>query len=126
MQLLYPALFHEEDGGFWVEFPDLEGCCSQGDTVDEVLANASEALSGYCISLLERKIKLPKATAMSEIEKPQDGFASLVKSETSLSDKSVKKTLTLPSWLNDIATEEHLNFSQILKEALISKLELKE
>lgn len=126
MKLLYPALFHEEDGGFWVEFPDLEGCLSQGDTLEEVFTNASESLSAYCVSLLERKLKLPSASVMSAIQKPDDGFVSLVKSETSLSDKSVKKTLTLPAWLNDIATEEHLNFSQILKEALLDRLQLRE
>lgn len=124
MKLLYPAVFHEEDDGFWVEFPDLDGCCSQGDTVEEVLANASEALSGYSISLIERRIKLPKATSISKIDKPDDGFVSLVKSDVSNSDLSVKKTLTIPSWLNDIATEKHFNFSQVLKEALIEKLEL--
>lgn len=125
MKLLYPAIFHEESDGFWVEFPDLDGCASQGDTVEEVLANASEALSGYCISLIERKIKLPPPTEMTRIEKPTDGFVSLVKAETSLTDVSVKKTLTIPSWLNDIAMEKHMNFSQVLKEALIEKLELR-
>lgn len=43
----YPAVFHEEDGGFWVEFPDLPGCFTQGDTFEEAYAMAIEALELY-------------------------------------------------------------------------------
>ena len=44
MKVIYPAIFHAEDGGFWVEFPDLPGCFTQGDTESEAYANAVETM----------------------------------------------------------------------------------
>ena len=49
MLLIYPAIIHEDDDGLWLEFPDLEGCQTQGDTQQELLANAAEALEGYAL-----------------------------------------------------------------------------
>ncbi len=63
MKLIYPAVFHKEDGVFWGEFPDLEGCNSFGDTLEEILTNAREALEGYSISLIDT------ATAFTFIKK---------------------------------------------------------
>ena len=62
----YPAIVHEEGGAFWVEFPDLEGCFSQGDTMAEAAANAEEALGTYLSSLMERGLEIPAATDICE------------------------------------------------------------
>lgn len=62
MTLVYPAIFHEEDGSFWVEFPDLEGCQSFGDTIAETMEGAKEALAGYAAVLLEEGKPLPTPT----------------------------------------------------------------
>lgn len=40
MKLAYPAIFHNEDNSYWVEFPDLVGCNTFGDTLNETLFNA--------------------------------------------------------------------------------------
>jgi predicted RNase H-like HicB family nuclease len=45
-QTVYRALVHaEEDGGYWAEVPDLPGCLTQGDTLDEVYHNLTEAIA---------------------------------------------------------------------------------
>lgn len=77
MKLIYPAIFHKEEEAFWVEFPDLEGCHSFGDTLEETLDNAREALEGYSISLIENKQSLPQPSNAAELDIP-DGFISLV------------------------------------------------
>ncbi len=77
MKLIYPAVFHKEDEAFWVELPDLEGCNSFGDTFEETLTNAREALEGYSISLIEHKEKLPTPSDISSLT-ISDGFISLV------------------------------------------------
>ena len=51
MLFLYPAVFHQEEDSYWVEFPDLEGCQSFGDTLNETMENAQEALSAYLLTL---------------------------------------------------------------------------
>lgn len=59
MYLTYPALFHKENGAYWVEFPDLKGCQSVGDTLEDATENAKEALRGYALTLSESEITLP-------------------------------------------------------------------
>lgn len=124
MKLIYPAVFHKEDNAYWVEFPDLEGCSSFGDTLEEALANAREALEGYSISLIENKEKLPPPSDISGIT-PSDGFVSIVDIDLSAylnRAKAVKKTLTIPEWLNEAAMERGINFSQTLQDALLAQI----
>lgn len=125
MLFVYPAIFHKEDGAYWVEFPDLEGCHTYGASVSETMEAAQEALSGYLLTLLEQDQPL---AAPSDIlsHHPEDGFCSLVSCDINQyrDTKAVKKTLTIPSWLNDRAMSMGLNFSQVLQEALLSKMQI--
>lgn len=127
MKLIYPAVFHTEDDQVWVEFPDLEGCQSFGDSISEALDGAKEALEGYCITLLEEKHTLPIVSDIKTIKTDESSFVSLVETELTTSfakTKSVKKTLTVPAWLNDMATEKGVNFSAVLQEGLVKSLGL--
>ncbi len=127
MKLIYPAVFHREGESVWVEFPDLEGCQSFGDNVKEALEGAKEALEGYCITLLEQKRKLPSASDMLSVKTDKSSFSTLVEVDLTTrlaKEKSVKKTLTVPAWLNDMATEKGINFSAVLQEGLVEKLGL--
>ena len=88
---------------------------------------AKEAMEGYCIALLEAKRVLPPVSDIKLLSVDEDSFVSLVETNltTNLSkQKSVKKTLTLPAWLNDMAMEKGLNFSAVLQEALYNRLGL--
>lgn len=120
MKVVYPAILHREDGAYWIEFPDLEGCQSFGDTLMEIMDNAKEALTGYCLTLIEEQRKLPAASDLDAIEK-EDGDG-IVVIEANLKDatKSVKKTLTIPAWLNAAAESRNINFSETLQNALVA------
>ena len=124
MMFVYPAIFHQEDSSYWVEFPDLPGCQSFGDTLPETMAEAQEALAAYVLTLLEQGKPLVQPSEMASII-PEDGFTSLVACtiEQYKETKAVKKTLTIPSWLNYRATAMGVNFSQVLQEALITKIQ---
>ena len=124
MMFVYTAIFHQEDSSYWVEFPDLPGCQSFGDTLPETMAEAQEALAAYVLTLLEQGKPLVQPSEMASII-PEDGFTSLVACtiEQYKETKAVKKTLTIPSWLNDRATAMGVNFSQVLQEALITKIQ---
>ena len=124
MMFVYPAIFHQEDSSYWVEFPDLPGCQSFGDTLPETMAEAQEALAAYVLTLLEQGKPLVQPSEMASII-PEDGFTSLVACtiEQYKETKAVKKTLTIPSWLNDRATAMGVNFSQVLQEALITNIQ---
>ena len=122
-KMIYPGVFHRENNSFWVEFPDLEGCQSFGDTLEEVIENAKEALAAYCVTLLEQGKSLNPPTDIHYIQTPDDAFVSLVDADLIKKSSAVKKTLTIPSWLNDIAESNHINFSGVLQEALMQKLQ---
>lgn len=123
MKLIYPAIFHEDCDGVWVEFPDLQGCQSFGDTVGEALQEAKEALEGHCVTLLEEKHSLPAASDIKTIKPGKDAFVSLVEADLTThfaKRRSVKKTLTIPAWMNDYAVEKGLNCSAILQDGIMS------
>ena len=124
MMFVYPAVFHQENNAYWVEFPDLPGCQSFGDTLPETMAEAQEALAAYVLTLLEQGKPLAQPSDIGAIT-PDEGFTSLVACtiDQYKETKAVKKTLTIPSWLNDRATAMGVNFSQVLQEALITKIQ---
>ncbi len=128
-KLFYPAVFHKaEEGGFWVSFPDIPECLTQGDDMTEAYEMAVEALGLWMEDFEENKEELPKASDPEKIQ-AEDGF--LVVVEFDMAEyrrrhnfRAVKKTLTIPEWLNEAAGRAGLNFSQVLQEALIQKLDL--
>ena len=125
MLFVYPAIFHKEDYAYWVEFPDLEGCHTFGGSIPETLEAAQEALSAYLLTLLEQGRPLAAPSDVSAL-RPEDGFSSLVSCNIDQykGAKAVKKTLTIPSWLNDRAVSMGLNFSKVLQDALIAKIQV--
>ena len=127
----YPAVFHEDDNSYFVEFPDLEGCLSSGDTIESAFENAKEALGLYLDKggdIYDRIINKP--SSIKEIcSKNVNDVVMLVEYDSieyakKYKTKAVKKTLSIPEWLNDIATKENVNFSSVLQEALVKKLHI--
>lgn len=124
---IYPAIFQKEDTGYFVKFPDLDGCATQGETLEEAVAKANEVL-GFYLEDFDLN-SLPEASDITDITLPDNSFASIVSVDMveyhkKRNSKAVKKTLSIPQWLNEVALKENLNFSQILQEALIERLEL--
>ena len=124
MQYIYPAIIHEDPDGLWAEFPDLPGCQTFADTLDELLANASEALACDLVESLSRGDKLPTARSMQSIPREETSYPTLIRANINLakSSRSVKKTLTIPAWLNDRARAQGINFSKTLHDALLAKI----
>lgn len=127
MLFVYPAIFHKEDDAYWVEFPDLEGCQTYGTTLNETIEYAQEALMGYVLTLLEINQPLAQPSELSSILCDENSFTSLVTCNINQykDTKSVKKTLTIPAWLNERAMAMGINFSQVLQEALLSKIQIR-
>lgn len=116
MKLIYPAIITKYENSYYITFPDLEGCQTFGDTILDLYENAKEALCGYCLSILEDGESLPKANTNIEIiEIPNSSFIAFIETLTNEKDKSIKKTLTIPYCLNDIAIDKNINFSKVLK-----------
>ena len=125
MMFIYPAIFHKEDNSFWVDFPDLLGCQTFGDTLPETISLAQEALAGYLLTLLEEGREIAPPSDIKSLVCDENSFSTLVSCDLSKysQNKSVKKTLTIPSWLNERAVAMGINFSQALQDALINKIQ---
>ena len=126
-QYVYPAQFINEDNGtISVYFPDLEGCRTYDDTIEGAALMAKDALEGYIEVIFELGKELPNPSNINEIS-VDDGFVMMVVADVlnmPEENKPVKKTLSIPKWLDREATKAHLNFSGILRDALIEHLKL--
>lgn len=126
---LYPAVFTKEDAGYSVSFPDLKNCFTSGETLEEAMEMANDVLCLTLYDLEQEGAMLPAASAVNSISHEENEFVSLVGCDTIayrrfFDNKAVKKTLSIPSWLNDMAERAGINFSGTLQEALKTKLNI--
>lgn len=135
----YPACFFKEENGYSVIFPDLNNLATCGHTLDEALTMAVDCLAGYLYWLQADGETAPAASPIDKIHlaeiaeesevSPEDAFVNIITVDVAEYakvhfEKSVKKTLTIPAWLNKAALEQNINFSQVLQDALKSQLHL--
>lgn len=125
---IYPAIFTyvDSDKCFIVDFIDLEGCSTFATTVEEAYLMAQDAM-GLFLSDLD---KFPKPTIpFNNINLNENQFISLIEIDLNEYRKkynniAVKKTLTIPTWLNTLAEKNNINFSQLLQKAIKEELNI--
>lgn len=128
-KIFYPAIFHiAEEGGFWVSFPDLPECLTDGDDMIHAYEMAVDALGLALSDMYENRIPFPDPSRPDEID-AEDGFIVVIEFDMleyrkKHSSRAVKKTLTIPEWLNEAAIRQNINFSQVLQDALMSKVKI--
>lgn len=140
MLSMYPACFCKEEVGYSVFFPDLNWLTTCGDNLEDAMSMAIDCLAGYLYECKKDGEPVPKPSEISSLsletqlkdiyeDSPiPDYFINIVSVDVASYakehfEKSVKKTLTIPAWLNKEALEHKINFSQVLQEALISKIQ---
>ena len=112
-KLFYPAIFTKEENSFWVRFPDLDGCFSEGETLEEAYEAAQEALGLYLQN--ENGFSCPVPCSAESLTTAKNETIVLVEFDPVAylkrnGSKSVKKTLTIPEWLNILAEEKEHQF----------------
>ncbi len=137
MLSIYPACFFKEENGYSVIFPDLN-LSTCGETMEEAMAMAVDCLAGRLHWLKQDGEMIPKPSLMNSIDisaiskdleiEPTESFVNMVSVDVESYakkhfTKSVRKTLTIPAWLNTAALEMDINFSQVLQEALLAKVQ---
>ena len=128
-KLFYPAIFHREGDGFWVTFPDFPECFTEGDNMEQAYEMAVEALGLAITSRKAEKLEIPTASVVDNIV-VNEGILVVVEFDMleyckKHNSKAVKKTLSIPEWLNEEAIAKGINFSQVLQEALMLKLKVR-
>ncbi len=124
---VYPAVFHpnEDDGSITVTVPDLPGCITEGKDLADAIFMAGDAVSMWLWSVEEDKEEIPPPTQPPQVAAPE--FVNYVYADTDeyrrkYDSRAVKKTLSIPAWLNRQAEQAGVNFSQVLQDALKAKL----
>ena len=125
---VYPAIFTLEDNLYSVVFPDLEGCYTSGDNLIDAIYMAEDVLAFALFDFEKDGVEVPRPS--SDIEVPDGSFVNYIACDTleyqkMNNNKAIKKTLTIPQWLNEMATVAGINFSQVLQDALIAKLDIR-
>ena len=128
---IYPAIFTYDDDGISIEFPDLPGCLSCADTDENALYMAKDVLRGYLLTCedIGQDITEPtplKFVAINDTQKAVLIDVCLAFYRKANNNRAIKKTLTIPAWLNDAAEREKINFSFVLQSALKEQLHMQE
>jgi predicted RNase H-like HicB family nuclease len=124
---VYPALLSEEGEFVNVRFPDFPGCNTFGNGYADAVASAKDALGGHLICMEDDHDPIPEPTPVNKLHPREGEVAVLVDVRMDIlreeeSQKSVSKNVTIPKWLNELATEAGVNFSSTLQEALRERL----
>ena len=128
-EIIYPAIFEfDKDSSITITFPDLPNAISCADNTSDAYHYATEVaelvLEDYIDDLFETA---PKPSEVKNINLEKNQCLALIKIDTEKviresSSKSIKKTVTIPSWLNEIGIENNLNFSKILQDGIKKEL----
>ena len=126
---MFPAIFEAEENGIAIFFPDLPGCLPCAETPESAVANAKEALILHLYGMEEDNEPIPEPTPFYRLNTEKNQTLMLIEAymppfREKQHSKFVKKTLSIPSWLNAAAMEKHVNFSLTLQNALMQQLHL--
>ena len=122
---IFPAVFSKDEDGYSVYFPDIEGAFTCGDTFEEAVFMAKD-----CLELnLDGIEELPKIINIEDIKLEENEYvvmigADMISYRKKYQSQPVKKTLTIPKWLNDLGVQRKINFSKLLQESLKKELDL--
>ena len=127
MKYTYSALIREDSGTFYVSFPDLSGCVTTGHDLSDAIEQATDALSAWLCVAEDEKLDIPEPSKQDEIKRNTGDYLAIISADTlkyraATDTRAVRKNVSLPAWLARLADQRRLNCSQILQEALLSKL----
>ena len=130
MKLVYPAVFTPciEKEGYTVEVPDLPGCVTEGKDLVDAIEMGVDAASGWVLGELEEGNNIPAPSLRKEnikLEDPESFVSMLVLDMDAYAekygDKTVRKNITIPAWLNTYGEKNNINFSRVLQDTLLKR-----
>ncbi len=124
---VYPAIIERAEDGCNVSFPDMPGCYTCGEDLADAVSMAEDALALWLYDFEEKGEAIKPASEIKDISCAENEIVTLICCDTLEYQKmynkaAVRKTLSIPGWLNYVAEKANVNFSQVLQEALKAKL----
>jgi predicted RNase H-like HicB family nuclease len=126
---IFPAILSNSNKGISIMFPDLPGCLPCADTTEEAVKNAKEAMGLHLWGMEKDNDPIPTPMDILKLKCSENEIALLVEVfmppvRDRLNNRFIKKTLSIPQWLNAEAEHAGVNFSLILQNGLKEYLHL--
>ncbi len=126
---IYPAVLYKDGDGYSVYYPDLPGCLTCGDDLEEALSNAREALEGFLYVSEVDNDPVSPPTPVEDLHLPEGHFPTLISVRMDIvreeeAQRSITKTVTIPAWMDKLGREANVNFSKVLQEGLRDRLQV--
>ena len=122
MEYVYPAIFHKnDDESYTVVYPDLPGCISEGKTLGNAMYMAQSALTQWIGYLTDKKQEIPIASSIHEVKTSSSEFVNLICADVK-DGRAVKRTVSIPKWMDDKVIHSGLSLSRVLQDALSERL----
>lgn len=123
MDYVYPAVFAKnDDGTYTITYPDLPGCISEGKTLANAIHMAERALTGWIEYLQSEKEVIPAPSDVHAIPCDANEFVNLICVDIR-DTRAVKRTISLPSWMDTRASEAGLSLSRVVQDALSQRFQ---
>lgn len=122
LEYVYPAIFHKnDDNSYTVIFPDLQGCITEGKSLGEAMKMAQSAVSQWLEYSKEKKLEIPQSSSLDDIETEAGEFVNLVRADVK-DGRAVRRTVSIPKWMDERVSETGLSLSRVLQDALQQRL----
>lgn len=128
------ATFREQDNGAYsVKFPSLDGCMTFGSTLEDAYEKALDACAGWILVAKKNNVKIPDIECQLEFLNSNSScdkefnnlfLIDLLEFNKKINKKAVKKNLTMPAWLCELADERKINYSKVLQSAIKEMLDI--
>ncbi len=129
MKYIYTAVFTPNDDNtkFFARIPDLPGCITTGDSLEDAINQITDAASGWLVVAEDEGLNIPDATKQAVVNRSENDLLSLIQVDTisyraATDTRAVRKNVSLPQWMANLAEKRGVNCSQILQESLMKKL----
>lgn len=129
MKYIYTAIFipNEDDTKYYCRVPDLPGCITTGENIDDAIEMITDAASGWLVVAEDEENEIPAATPQHELNIPENAVCSIIRIDTiayraATDTRAVRKNVSLPAWMANLAEKRGVNCSQVLQEGLMQLL----
>ena len=130
MKYIYTATFSpiEDGSGYYCRVPDLPGCITTGKDIDDAIDMITDAASLWLVGAEDEGLPIAPPTPQNELTCEPGGFVSMIRVDTlkyraQIDNHAVRKNVSLPAWMSNLADKQKINCSQVLQESLLKILE---
>lgn len=129
LKYVYPAILTPEDDGVIIVFPDIEGAYTDGASLEEALDHAEDVLNVMLLTMEEQHKEIHPPTPLASLIIPEGSITALVRADTlaysrRVDTKAVRKSVSIPAWMDALAKKHNLNLSNVLQNAIRRELNI--